>query len=242
MNEVKIVILEGDDESTILLREVLKEVDYQDVTKIESSKELSDLVTKSQIDFAILNFKVLDKIGKNEVLEKLKIAEIPSICLFEKNGIGDSAVNKNTEPVAILGNRLSSETLKRSIERMLFFNKRQEYLQLKEQFLLEDHIFVKIGSQLEKVKTQNILYITSDGNYSMVQTEDRKYAVKVSLKKMLEELPASSFARVHRSCLVQLSKISKINIAENQVFIGEKCFPLGRYYKSDVLARLKKIG
>jgi len=242
MNGVKILVVEESGGLDIALNEVLEESDYQEVIQTSDLLQVEKLLEEQLPDMAFVEHLFLKKNGREDLLEKLESLEIPAVCLFPNENFGNKKLKSRDEPYAILGERFTNKALKNCIENTLFNKNKKEYVALKKQLLVEDHIFVKMGSQLEKINTSQILYVASDGNYSMVQTQERKYAVKSSLKKMLEGLPDESFARIHRGYLVQLGKISKVSIAENQIYIGEQKFPLGRYYKSDILARLNKLG
>ncbi|MFT4758657.1 MAG: DNA-binding LytR/AlgR family response regulator [Paraglaciecola sp.] len=237
-----ILILENDDELSIELSEMLQRAGFQGIVKVDNIDDIDVLLAEKQIDFTIVGFSFLERNGKMAVLKKFETANIPVICLFPNESFDNEDLLTTNQPYALIGEVFSEKSLRKTIENTLFSNKKEEYLTLRKRLLLDDHIYIKTGSQLEKINVSKILCVSSDGNYSMVQTEERKYAIKRSLKKMLEELPSESFIQIHRGYLVQRAKISKVNIAENKVFIGEQVFPLGRYYKSDVLSRLNKLG
>ena len=242
MNVVNILILECNNELTIELINVLQLAGFQKTIHANSVEDLDALLQREEVSFAVIGLSFIAENGKKSVFETLERSDIPFICLFPTNNFVAEDRLSTSQPYALLGKQFNVDALKVTIENQLFYKKKSEYIELRKRLLMDDHIFVKIGSQLEKINTSKILYIASDGNYSMVQTENRKYAVKMSLKKMLEDLPENSFARIHRGYLVQLKQISKVNIADNQVFIGEEILPLGRYYKSDVLSRLNRVG
>lgn len=243
MNAVKILVLEESGNLDVVLKKVLKGVDYEHVIKIDAISKLNAVLTKELPDMAFVEYAFLEKNKKENLLERFELLKIPCVCLFPSGHFNGNIAGEDIDkPYAVLGERFSDKALKNFIDNALFIRKKDEYFKLKKQMLVDDHIFVKMGSQLEKINTSEILYVSSDGNYSMVQTVERKYAVKLSLKKMLEGLPNESFARIHRGYIVQIGKIAKVNIANNQIFVGEQPIPIGRYYKSAVLSRLNKIG
>lgn len=69
-------------------------------------------------------------------------------------------------------------------------------------------ITVKSGYDLHKVKFEDIHYIKSDSEYVSFYTENGKIMVYQSLKSLEESLPESQFIRVHRSYIVNRSKVS----------------------------------
>ena len=56
-------------------------------------------------------------------------------------------------------------------------------------------------------------YIIADGDYSRVHTFDRSYLCTSSLRELENALPSSRFARIHRSYLVNLAKVSAVRRA-----------------------------
>jgi DNA-binding LytR/AlgR family response regulator len=62
----------------------------------------------------------------------------------------------------------------------------------------------------ELLDYDQVHYAQADGDYSRVHTYDRSYLCTASLGELEEKLPAGRFARIHRSYLVNLSKVSGI--------------------------------
>ena len=58
-----------------------------------------------------------------------------------------------------------------------------------------------------------IHFVRADGDYSRVHTFDRVYLSTTSLGELEERLPSGRFARIHRSTLVNLAKVSSIGRA-----------------------------
>jgi DNA-binding LytR/AlgR family response regulator len=55
-----------------------------------------------------------------------------------------------------------------------------------------------------------IHYARADGDYARIHTYDRAYLCTMSLRELEETLSASRFVRIHRSTLVNLSKVATI--------------------------------
>ncbi len=62
----------------------------------------------------------------------------------------------------------------------------------------------------ELLDYDQVHYAQADGDYSRVHTYDRSYLCTSSLGELEEKLPAGRFARVHRSYLVNLSKVAGV--------------------------------
>lgn len=105
---------------------------------------------------------------------------------------------------------------------------------------LEDSFFIKQGNALHKVDYAEVAFVESDGNYVFIHTlQQRRYALKISLKKLGEKLPYF-FCRCHKGYLVNMQMIADTSAAvPDTIKIMDREIPIGRAYKKDVLARLK---
>ena len=65
----------------------------------------------------------------------------------------------------------------------------------------------------ELLDYDQVHYARADGDYSRVHTYDRSYLCTASLGELEERLPSSRFVRIHRSYLVNLSKVAGVRRA-----------------------------
>ena len=72
---------------------------------------------------------------------------------------------------------------------------------------------VGAGGQTVLVDYEAVHYIEADGDYSRVHTYDRGYLCTSSLRELENRLPGSRFARIHRSYLVNLAKVTAVRRA-----------------------------
>lgn len=102
-----------------------------------------------------------------------------------------------------------------------------------------ESFFIRTGSVLQRVNVSDICWINSEGNYITINTlPGKKFVVKMSLKKIKEQLPEDLFIQIHRSVVVQVIYINKIDVATNEVIAQGNSLPLGRRFKSELLERL----
>lgn len=69
------------------------------------------------------------------------------------------------------------------------------------------------GGETLLLDRDDVHYVSADGDYSRVHTYDRSYLCTQSLGQLEEALPASRFARIHRSHLVNLAKVAGVKRA-----------------------------
>lgn len=100
----------------------------------------------------------------------------------------------------------------------------------------EPHIFLKVDKKLLKVNLNDILYVESLKDYIKVITKIGDYVVHKSLTAITEELPLSSFLRVHRSYTISINKITAIE--GNTIEIANRRIPIGRNYLKQAKERI----
>ena len=96
-------------------------------------------------------------------------------------------------------------------------------------------IFVKSEYKLLQIDLDRIKYIEGLKDYVKIYTDDepRPILSLMNMKTMEQMLPASRFIRVHRSFIVQKSKIREID--RNRIVFGDKYIPIGDSYKQAFL-------
>ena len=100
------------------------------------------------------------------------------------------------------------------------------------------YFFVKSSGQQHKINFDEILYIESIKDYVNIKTDNQEYIVLDTLKSLENQLP-ENFARVHKSFILNLDKIEKIDV--RNVFLNSgKEIPIGETYKSEFFQKLKK--
>ncbi|MBI3519150.1 MAG: response regulator transcription factor [Bacteroidetes bacterium] len=103
----------------------------------------------------------------------------------------------------------------------------------------KDYVFVRSNSVLTKIKINDITYIQALGDYVNIYTTDSRYTVHITLKGMEEKLPVERFYRLHRSYLIALDHIDKVE--EGTAFIGKHPVPIGEQYKKELLKKINLI-
>lgn len=100
------------------------------------------------------------------------------------------------------------------------------------------YFFIKSSGQQHKINFDEILYVESIKDYVSIKTDNQEYIVLDTLKSLENQLP-ENFARVHKSFILNLDKIEKIDV--RNVFLNSgKEIPIGETYKSEFFQKLKK--
>ena len=98
-------------------------------------------------------------------------------------------------------------------------------------------VYAKIGFDHVRILIADITYIISDTDYTEIHLKDKKLVSSETLRYWEELLPPKKFMRVHKSYIINTSKIEKFS--GNQIYlIGQKIIPLGRAYKSNFTKKI----
>ncbi|NDK55733.1 LytR/AlgR family response regulator transcription factor [Pontibacter fetidus] len=97
------------------------------------------------------------------------------------------------------------------------------------------NVLIKSGTQTFKLKLEDILYVEGAGNYMAFCTRGKKILSLLTMKEVLNLLPADQFVRVHKSYIVSLNHLDVIE--RHQVTIAGKAIPIGLTYREQFLAK-----
>jgi len=101
-----------------------------------------------------------------------------------------------------------------------------------------DTEFIYIKSNLKRLKvfTHKIKYIEALGDYVKVITEDDSHLVLSTMKSFENELPKTKFVRVHKSFIINATKVERYNSKFAE--IGNIKIPLSREKKKNLVLAL----
>ena len=103
----------------------------------------------------------------------------------------------------------------------------------------EGVIFVKSDYKIVRIDIEHIRYIEAMSEYrrSACDDKDKPVIVLLSMKRIEEHLPSSMFMRIHRSFIINLSKI--VEVKKNHVVLDDgTSMPIGDNYKDAFMAYL----
>ena len=104
---------------------------------------------------------------------------------------------------------------------------------------LKNEVFIKTGYDYTKIVISDIEYIKSDADYTEIVIGGKKKISSEPLRHWQELLDQNSFVRIHKSYIVNISKIQKVS--GNRVYLeNEEALPIGRAYKDDFSSRFLK--
>ncbi len=103
--------------------------------------------------------------------------------------------------------------------------------------VIEDGIFFKVKNRYEKIRFADMLWVQAKDIYAIIRTTEARYLVSHSLGDVHQQLPDALFERVHRSYVVNLTKIDAIE--DRNLLVREEYIPVGDAYKEALFQRLR---
>ncbi|MBN8782207.1 MAG: DNA-binding response regulator [Sphingobacteriales bacterium SCN 48-20] len=101
-----------------------------------------------------------------------------------------------------------------------------------------EHLFIKTEYKIVRVAVKDIRYMESMRDYVSVYTENERILTLQSLRAFEEQLRHTSLMRVHKSYIVNLDRIDKVE--RRRIVIGDKYIPIGETYQDEVKKRLQQ--
>lgn len=236
-------ILIADDEPLARdsVRELLKDVD--DCSIIAESSNGQETLTKvlqKQPDIVFLDIQMPHLLG-TEVVEKLSNEDSP-VFIFV-TAYDDQAIKAFELNVAdYLLKPYSDERFYQSLNRAKKLLNNQSRSDEKTSEDYAQRLTIRSAGKIEFVKTDDIIFTKSSGNYVEIITTERKYLMRITLNEFEKALDPQEFVRIHRSTIVKKDQIKEMQSYFNgeQIVImnsGEN-LKMSRSYKDSLDAIL----
>jgi two-component system LytT family response regulator len=207
------------------LRSLLAE--FAEISIIGEAENLTEALSLIQTGRPDVVFLDIQLSGENgfELLEKVeKDFKLIFVTAFDEFAIRAFEINA----LDYLLKPVNPERLAKTLERLLETEEKPEVVVRKLEY--EDRLFIEMGERSRFLKVSSIKCICADGDYTHVFTDDgKKHLVTKPLKEWEDRLPEKYFIRIHRSTIVNLEFIEKVEIwfsRSYQIYLREMKEPL----------------
>jgi DNA-binding LytR/AlgR family response regulator len=102
--------------------------------------------------------------------------------------------------------------------------------------IANNHFLLRTEGRINKLNYDQILYLEANRNNTKVVTSNEQMISATPLSYIEAQLPAELFFRVHRSFIINLSKVTSLQ--GNRIVLGKVEVPLGGHYKDEFLRML----
>lgn len=189
----KILIIEDEILIADYLKELLLEENFTEV-EMANDKEEADVQMKAfNPDIILMDINLH---GKNSGIDLAKsMSDYASVIFI--TGQNDPTLMTQafeTAPEAYLTKPIKKDDLIAAI-RLIAYKQQNKY------------ITVKDGYNVVKINLKSVLFVKSENNYIDIQLKDKKYSIRQTLEHFIKDIQSEQFLRVHRSYIVNVSKI-----------------------------------
>ena len=182
-----------------------------------------DYLNKEPVDIVFLDIKMPDISG----IDFVKSLNVKPLVIFT-TAYSEHAVNGfDLDAVDYL---LKPFSLSRFIKAC---NKAHELFQIRNKNIQNNYIFLKTGYEQVKVFFDEILYLEAAGNYVSFVLKDKSVLSRMTFTEVESLLQPEKFLRIHRSFMVAISQINKIE--RHQVTVANLVIPVSEAYLQDLM-------
>lgn len=240
MSNINILAVEDDPIYAETIRYTVEQAGYNMIAIPTSGEEALKIMESQLPDLLLVDINLAGKMTGIEFAKKIT-KEIPIIFITSNTERGVFEEVKKLRPVTFILKPFDALMLANNVELALASTSgNKEDIWKKKDIILRDCFFVKEKKELIKVPISNIQFIQSEDKYCTLHTLERKYVVRIPLKEFAGLLP-DHFVQIHRSYIVDIALIDKINLEEFSLYIGQNDLPIGMAYKNQLIASLRRI-
>jgi DNA-binding LytR/AlgR family response regulator len=202
--------------------------------RCSSAIEAMEVMNRTKVDLVFLDIHMPDLNGlefSRLVKDETRIIFITAYEQYALSGYKVEALDYLVKPVSYE-------------EFLTAANKAKKWFDLTSQKEKEpvaaETIYVKSEYRIIQLKLDDIIYIEGLKDYVKIFLTGQQKPVMslMSMKSLENQLPSSSFMRVHRSYIVNLNKIKTIE--RDRIIFGDVYIPISEKYKEDFQEYLSK--
>ncbi len=224
------------------IRSQLPKTEYE-ITSIVSSGEAALLsIHESPPDIVLMEILLKGEMDGIETARQiLEMVNLPIIFLSGQSDEALFSKARKTRPSAFISKPFKPIDLNHAIQLATNSPGRPDSNGSRKAspYVLRDCIFVKNNEKMIKIAIEDILYVEAERNYCRFYCMDKEYLLVITLRKLEEKLPPEFFLRIHRSYIINISKVKEIGTGH--VVISRNTIPLNKSSKNELLKRVQTI-
>lgn len=236
MSNLKCIVIEDEPLAmNVMESHIQKHPSIEIIGKCSSALEAAEMLKHESPDLLLLDIQMPEITGM-EFAKTLDTSKVMVVFTTAYQEYAAEAFEINA--LDYLVKPISFQRFEAMINKALEFKELKKDAQEVSHEPEQGHIFVKSDQKMIKVNYADINYIEAFADYVKIYVQDAKRIVTLqTMKKMNELLPSSSFCRIHRSYIVNITKVDSFNGTE--VNIEEKVIPIGKNFKQNFMTLMK---
>jgi two-component system LytT family response regulator len=217
---IKTIIIDDEPLAASIVQEYLSEFSQFEIVKVcQDGFEGLKTVQQLQPDLIFLDVQMPKITG----FEMLELIENPPAVIFTT--AFDAYAVKAFDAMAIdyLLKPFSMSRFSQAIDKFLqqFSDeknrtKSEEFSGLAEK---RDRLVVRVKNEIKIIPTAQVVYFEAEDDYVAIHTQSGKYLKKMTMKVLEKAVDPMSFVRVHRSFILNVNQIAKIESYERENYL-----------------------
>lgn len=234
--KVRCLIVDDEPLAIRLIEKHISQIDSLEVvTTCNSALKAFEILNTQEIDLLFLDIKMPHLTG----IDFLKSLKNPPKTIFTTAYRDFALESYDLETVDYLLKPITFERFMKAIDKFTRLNA-SVFPKVQTETVVNDYILVKSGSKHHKITLNDIVYIESLKDYIQIHLENDKTIIsKYKLGDIEQELLAYNFLRVHRSYIINTSKITAFS--SHEIDVNSHEIPIGASYKNEVILFLEQI-
>lgn len=244
---IKILVVEDEMIIAANISMQLTEMGHEVIGIIPRGEDALNHIKRNRPDIVLIDIQLKGELDGIEIAQKMQELHNDLAIIYLTANADEANFNraKFTRPYAFISKPFQKLDLQRSIELTIhqlkynILNPSNGSLSKTSTFILKGCLFIRHHETMVKVDIKDILYIEAERNYCRIFSTEKEYLLVTTLKDMDKKLPEKHFFRIHRSYIINLSRIDEI--AGTHVVISRKAIPMTRSMRPVLLKRLQTI-
>jgi len=216
----KFLIVEDDVLIAEHIREIVIKSGFEVIDVCESKNATLLSLEKEYPDAAFLDIRLAgvdDGIAIGKLLHEMNIPFAYITSFSDKKTVQDAV---DTQPLAYLLKPFETYEIENTISKLT-----QN---------LSHRIAIRVNGVSQEILCDDILFIQSDNVYLEIHTDQGKYLIRDKLSSFQERLDLTKFVRIHRSYIVNKTRVTKRR--RDKIWINGAELPISRKYQDQVEA------
>ena len=235
---LKILVVEDEYITANAIRDALTSYGHKVIGIARDAIDAIEILDSNAVDIAILDINIQGT--KDGIWLGNKIARDYNIPFIFLTAYGDQASIENaikTKPAGYLTKPFKKADIHSAISLAIQNTNDSNQLSPKStgDTLIPDTVYVKGRNGYIKLVFKDILYIKSDLKYVDLHTNDKTHSLRYNLHEIAEKLPKNLFLKVHRSYIVNKTKVDSIGPSYLEIK-GSK-IPISATKKEEILSQ-----
>jgi two-component system, LytTR family, response regulator len=230
-NEITVLIVDDEPLARALIAELLKKFpEFQVTGECSDGKDAIKAFKEKRPDLVFLDVQMPGTDGLT-FLEELNDSAYPAIIFvtaydqYAIRAFDFHAVDYLLKPFS---QARFEKALRRAKERILEDSRGGAIDRQQISSLLESHrnqaiplkrLFLKDGGKIVLLDPEKINWIEADDKYIRLHTSEKKHLIRQTLNAIEAALDPQVFARIHRSCIVNLTRVSELHPMFNGEYV-----------------------